>query len=181
MTMLTMVLLSEDDTLVFNRSIVDPGQAPFSGIGNLSEQIHEFRETIEYPLENAELFVRVGNENPNGLLLYWTTTSTILTARAVTSFGCNHFMVISSANVDKYIGDSAPLITEMLGHGKGDEPNIIFMDDIDAIWGRRFSKGTSADREIQRKFMELLNQLDDFDYFGPSSPPLIFGGNSHSS
>jgi 26S proteasome regulatory subunit T4 len=31
------------------------------------------------------------------------------------------------------------------------------MDEIDAIGARRFSEGTSADREIQRTLMELLN------------------------
>ena len=40
------------------------------------------------------------------------------------------------------------------------------MDEIDAIGGRRFSEGTSADREIQRTLMELLNQMDGFDYLG---------------
>lgn len=40
------------------------------------------------------------------------------------------------------------------------------MDEIDAIGGRRFSNGTSADREIQRTLMELLNQLDGFDDLG---------------
>ena len=40
------------------------------------------------------------------------------------------------------------------------------MDEIDAIGGRRFSEGTSADREIQRTLMELLAQLDGFDSIG---------------
>lgn len=40
------------------------------------------------------------------------------------------------------------------------------MDEIDAIGGRRFSHGTSADREIQRTLMELLNHLDGFDELG---------------
>ena len=30
------------------------------------------------------------------------------------------------------------------------------MDEIDAIGGRRFSEGTSADREIQRTLMEVF-------------------------
>jgi 26S proteasome regulatory subunit T4 len=68
--------------------------------------------------------------------------------------------------VDKYIGESARLIREMFGYAKEHEPCIIFMDEIDAIGGRRFSEGTSADREIQRTLMELLNQLDGFDYLG---------------
>lgn len=74
--------------------------------------------------------------------------------------------MVSSAIVDKYIGESARLIREMFGYAKEHEPCIIFMDEIDAIGGRRFSEGTSADREIQRTLMELLNQLDGFDYLG---------------
>ena len=31
---------------------------------------------------------------------------------------------------------------------------------------KRFSEGTSADREIQRTLMELLNQMDGFDSLG---------------
>lgn len=30
------------------------------------------------------------------------------------------------------------------------------MDEIDAIGGRRFSEGTSADREVQRTLMEVI-------------------------
>lgn len=35
-----------------------------------------------------------------------------------------------------------------------------------SLGGRRFSEGTSADREIQRTLMELLNQMDGFDSLG---------------
>ena len=51
-------------------------------------------------------------------------------------------------------------------YAKDHQPCIIFMDEIDAIGGRRFSEGTSADREIQRTLMELLNQMDGFDRLG---------------
>ena len=40
------------------------------------------------------------------------------------------------------------------------------MDEFDAIGARRFSEGSSADREVQRTLMELLNQMDGFDYLG---------------
>lgn len=80
--------------------------------------------------------------------------------------GCHAVQVVSSAIVDKYIGESARLIREMFGYAKEHQPCIIFMDEIDAIGGRRFSEGTSADREIQRTLMELLSQLDGFDVVG---------------
>lgn len=47
------------------------------------------------------------------------------------------------------------LIIYNLGYAREHEPCIIFMDEIDAIGGRRFSEGTSADREIQRTLMEV--------------------------
>jgi 26S proteasome regulatory subunit T4 len=85
---------------------------------------------------------------------------------AGTSHGLTVLQVVSSAIVDKYIGESARLIREMFGYAKEHQPCIIFMDEIDAIGGRRFSEGTSADREIQRTLMELLSQLDGFDAIG---------------
>ncbi|KAB0398947.1 hypothetical protein E2I00_018930, partial [Balaenoptera physalus] len=65
--------------------------------------------------------------------------------------------VVSSSIVDKYIGESSRLIREIFNYPRDHQPCIIFMDEIDAIGGRRFSEGTSANREIQRTLMELLN------------------------
>lgn len=41
--------------------------------------------------------------------------------------------VVSSAIVDKYIGESARLIREMFNYARDHQPCIIFMDEIDAI------------------------------------------------
>lgn len=79
--------------------------------------------------------------------------------------------VVASAIVDKYIGESARIIREMFNYAREHQPCIIFMDEIDAIGGKRFSEGTSADREIQRTLMELLAQLDGFDQLGKVRPP----------
>merc|ERR1712086_790225 len=132
------------------------------------EQIRELREVIELPLLNPELFLRVGITPPKGCLLYGPPgTGKTLLARAVASqLDANFLKVVSSAIVDKYIGESARLIREMFNYARDHQPCIIFMDEIDAIGGRRFSEGTSADREIQRTLMELLNQMDGFDVLG---------------
>lgn len=41
--------------------------------------------------------------------------------------------MVSSAIVDKYIGESARVIREMFGYARDHQPCIIFMDEIDAI------------------------------------------------
>jgi len=170
MTTLTIMryLPREVDPLVYNMSTEDPGDITYAQIGGLGEQIRELREVIELPLLNPELFARVGITPPKGCLLYGPPgTGKTLLARAVASqMNCNFLKVVSSAIVDKYIGESARLIREMFGYARDHQPCIIFMDEIDAIGGRRFSEGTSADREIQRTLMELLNQMDGFDALG---------------
>lgn len=170
MTTLTIMryLPREVDPLVYNMSHEDPGNVTFASVGGLGEQIRELREVIELPLTNPELFLRVGVVPPKGCLLYGPPgTGKTLLARAVASqLDCNFLKVVSSAIVDKYIGESARMIREMFQYARDHQPCIIFMDEIDAIGGKRFSEGTSADREIQRTLMELLNQMDGFDALG---------------
>lgn len=170
MTTLTIMryLPREVDPLVYNMSHEDPGSVTYSSIGGLAEQIRELREVIELPLMNPELFQRIGITPPKGCLLYGPPgTGKTLLARAVASqLESNFLKVVSSAIVDKYIGESARLIREMFNYARDHQPCVIFMDEIDAIGGRRFSEGTSADREIQRTLMELLNQMDGFDALG---------------
>ncbi|KAG6474812.1 hypothetical protein ZIOFF_064027 [Zingiber officinale] len=150
MTTLTIMraLPREVDPVVYNMLHEDPGNVSYSAVGGLSDQIRELRESIELPLMNPELFLRVGIKPPKGVLLYGPPgTGKTLLARAIAS------------NID------ANFLKVGCGIGFY-QPCIIFMDEIDAIGGRRFSEGTSADREIQRTLMELLNQLDGFDQLG---------------
>jgi len=114
-------------------------------------------QVIELPLLNPELFLRVGIKPPKGVLLYGPpgTGKTLLARAVAATLQTNFLKVVSSAIVDKYIGESARVVREMFGYAKDHEPCVIFMDEIDAIGGRRFSEGTSADREIQRTLMEV--------------------------
>ncbi len=170
MTTLTImrILPREVDPMVFNMLAEDPGAVSYSEVGGLNEQIRELREVIELPLTQPELFTRVGIKAPKGVLLYGPPgTGKTLLARAIASnISASFLKVVSSAIVDKYIGESARVIRAMFAYAREHQPCVIFMDEIDAIGGRRLNEGTSADREIQRTLMELLNQMDGFDQLG---------------
>mmetsp|Transcript_41522 Transcript_41522/g.87101 ORF Transcript_41522/g.87101 Transcript_41522/m.87101 type:complete len:411 (-) Transcript_41522:435-1667(-) len=171
MTTLTImrILPREVDPTVFHMQSSEESEGDkkvsFSDIGGLNEQIRELREVIELPLTNPELFVRVGIKAPKGVLLYGPpgTGKTLLARALASNIQATFLKVVASAIVDKYIGESARIIREMFGFAKDHQPCVIFMDEIDAIGGSRFSEGTSADREIQRTLMELLNQMDGFE------------------
>ncbi|XP_036354450.1 LOW QUALITY PROTEIN: 26S proteasome regulatory subunit 10B-like [Octopus sinensis] len=165
-------LPTEVDPLVYNMSVEKPGDVSYTDIGGLSDQIRELREVlinlifvIELPIVNPDIFVRVGMKPPKGVLLYGPPgTGKTLLARAVAKqINCNFLKVVASAIVDKYIGESSRLIRDMFSFARENSPSVIFIDEIDAIGvfqylvlgGRRFSEGTSADREIQRTLMEV--------------------------
>lgn len=126
------------------------------------------RETIELPITNPELFKRVGIAPPKGVLLYGPpgTGKTLLARALASNVKANFMKVVASSIMNKYIGESAGLIREMFTYARLNQPCIIFIDEIDAIGGKRLSEGSSSDREIQRTLMELLSQMDGFDSLG---------------
>ena len=76
-------------------------------------------------------------------------TGKTLLARAIACQIDSKFLkVVASSIVDKYIGESARVIREMFAYARENQPCIIFMDEIDAIGGKRLSDSSSADREV---------------------------------
>lgn len=161
-------LKREVDPMVHKMLTEDPGKVSYDDIGGLQDQLRSLRETIELPISNPELFRRVGISAPKGVLLYGPpgTGKTLLARALAFNVNANFMKVVASSIMDKYIGESARLIREMFAYAKSHQPCIIFIDEIDAIGGRRLSEGSSSDREIQRTLMELLSQMDGFDPLG---------------
>lgn len=162
------VLPREVDPQVYTMQATDSDKpVAFQEIGGLQEQMRALREVIELPLTNPELFLRVGINPPKAVLLYGPpgTGKTLLAKAIATNVDASFLKVVASSIVDKYIGESARTIREMFAYAKEHEPCIIFIDEVDAIGGKRI-EGNSSDREVQRTMLELLNQLDGFDRLG---------------
>lgn len=67
-------------------------------------------------------------------------TGKTLLARAIASnVNATFIKTVASSILDKYIGESARLIREMFHYAKENQPSIIFIDEIDAIGGKRLS------------------------------------------
>ena len=162
------ILPHQIDPRVYNMMAEDPGNVTYSSVGGLSEQIRDLRETVELPITNPELFKRIGIKPPKGVLLYGPPgTGKTLLARAI---ACNieatFLKIVASSIVDKYIGESARVVREMFAYAREHQPCIIFIDEIDAIGGKRTDDASSSDREVHRTLMEMLNQIDGFDELG---------------
>ncbi len=162
---ITLVLPREVDPTIQKMAEETTKEIDFDSIGGLAEQIREVREVIELPIKNPEIFKRVGIKPPKGVLLYGPPgTGKTLIARAVAStMDVTFLRVVCSALIEKYIGESSRMIREMFAYARSRAPCIIFMDEVDAIGGKRSDDSSTSDREVQRTLMELLNQMDGFN------------------
>lgn len=161
---ITLVMPREVDPMISGMEENKPQSIDFDSVGGLEEQIREIREVIELPIKNPDIFKRVGIKPPKGVLLYGPPgTGKTLIARVVAStMDVTFLRVVASALIEKYIGESSRMIREMFAYARKKAPCIIFMDEIDAIGGKRSNDSNSSDREVQRTLMELLNQMDGF-------------------
>jgi len=97
------ILPREVDASVYKMLSEDPGKVDYTSIGGLGEQLREIRETIELPLNNPELFKRVGIKAPKGVLLYGPpgTGKTLLARCMASNLETNFLKVVASSIVDK--------------------------------------------------------------------------------
>lgn len=161
---ITLVMPREVDPMIAGMEEEKPLSIDFSAVGGLEEQIREIREVIELPIKNPDIFKRVGIKPPKGVLLYGPpgTGKTLLARIVASTMDVTFLKVVASALIEKYIGESSRMIREMFAYARKSAPCIIFMDEIDAIGGKRSNDSNSSDREVQRTLMELLNQMDGF-------------------
>lgn len=144
--------------------IMEKPTTSWQEVGGLSEQINELKEVIELPLNNPDLFKKIGIKPPKGVLLYGPpgTGKTLLAKAVANSTNSTFIELVASELVQKFIGEGAKLVKEIFELARENAPTIVFIDELDALAAKRMDLGTSGEREVQRTFMQLLAELDGF-------------------
>ena len=148
--------------------IIEKPTIKWENVGGLEEQRNELHEVLELPLQNPELFKKVGIEPPKGILLHGPpgTGKTLLAKAVAESTNSTFIEIVGSELVQKFIGEGAKLVKEIFQLAREKAPSIIFIDELDAIAATRIEIGTSGEREVQRTFMQLLAEIDGFKALG---------------
>lgn len=129
----------------------------YSDVGGLDKQIEEMVEAIVLPMTQKERFTKLGIRPPKGLLMYGAPgTGKTLMARACAAQTKATFLKLAGPQlVQMYIGDGARIVRDAFELARAKSPCIIFIDEIDAVGGKR--GGDGENREVHRTMMELLN------------------------
>ena len=159
------VLPPEVDSTIPVMGAEEKPDVTYADVGGLDVQKQEIRETVELPLLEAGLYKQIGIDPPQGVLLYGPpgTGKTMLVKAVANHTKATFIRVNGSEFVQKYLGEGPRMVRDVFRLAREKAPSIVFIDEVDSIATKRFDASTSADREVQRVLIELLNQMDGFD------------------
>jgi len=136
----------------------------FKDVAGLAEAREELEEIVHF-LRYPEKFSRLGGQIPRGVLLQGPPgTGKTLLAKAIAGEASVPFYSMGGSDfVEMFVGVGASRVRELFTEAKKNAPCIIFIDEIDAIGGKR-GAGTSGsgDNEREQTLNALLVEMDGF-------------------
>ena len=123
----------------------------------LPEPIKAQLQQLQAVIEDPESARRFGVDPPTGLLLAGppgtgkTTVAKVLAAQAL----CSFYPVSGADVMSKWVGESEQNISRLFERARENRPSIVFIDEIDAIAGRRGGLETHDSHVNQ-----LLSEID---------------------
>ena len=136
----------------------------FADVAGVDDALEELAEVKDY-LINPDRFAKVGAAIPRGVLLSGPPgCGKTLLARAVA--GEAHAAVISASGsefVEIFVGQGAARVRDLFAEARSMAPCIVFIDEIDAVGGRRSGSIFEGHGERDQTLNQLLVELDGFD------------------
>jgi cell division protease FtsH len=129
-------------------------------IAGVEEARHELQEVVEF-LRSPAKFTRVGAHVPRGVLLHGPpgTGKTLLAKAVAHESGAQFFAQSAASFVEMFAGLGAARIRRLFAVARKHEPAIIFIDELDAVGGRR---GSDISGEKDQTLNQLLVEMDGF-------------------
>ncbi|GAB2830459.1 ATP-dependent zinc metalloprotease FtsH [Actinoallomurus bryophytorum] len=136
----------------------------FADIAGYEGSKAEVMEVVDF-LKHPKRYARAGAVGPKGVLMVGPPgTGKTLLARAVAGeAGVPFFALSGSSFVEMFVGVGASRVRDLFAEARKRAPAIIFIDEIDAIGGRRGPGGFGSNDEREQTLNQLLSDMDGFE------------------
>ncbi|KAG0301679.1 spermatogenesis associated protein 5 [Dissophora globulifera] len=137
----------------------------WSDIGGQAEIKQKLKESVEWPLQHPEAFIRMGIRPPKGILLYGPPgcSKTLMAKALATQAGLNFIAVKGPELFSKWVGESEKAVREVFRKARAASPSIVFFDEIDALTVKRGGGDDGGSSVTDRVLSQLLNELDGIE------------------
>jgi cell division protease FtsH len=132
----------------------------FADIAGADDAKAELQELVEF-LREPKPFQALGATVPKGVLLHGPpgTGKTLLAKAVAHESGAQFFAQSAASFVEMFAGLGAARIRRLFAIARKHEPAIIFIDELDAVGGRR---GMDISGEKDQTLNQLLVEMDGF-------------------
>jgi cell division protease FtsH len=136
----------------------------FADIAGVDDAKAELQEIVEF-LRDPKAFKALGAKVPKGILLHGPpgTGKTLLAKAVANESGAQFFAQSAASFVEMFAGLGAARIRRLFAIARKHEPAIIFIDELDAVGGRR---GMDISGEKDQTLNQLLVEMDGFSSSG---------------
>ncbi|MCD6279358.1 tetratricopeptide repeat protein [Candidatus Micrarchaeota archaeon] len=136
----------------------------FSDIAGMEKLKEQIRDAIVYPLMKPDLARKYGTLGGGGILLYGPPGcgKTYIMKAAAGEGKLNFINVKLSDVLDQYVGGTEKNIHKIFEMARKNTPCIMFVDEIDALGGRRDKMGESA-QYLKAAVNQLLYEMDGIE------------------
>jgi len=144
------------------QTLLESDRVTFADIAGLDAAVTELAEIREY-LSDPARFERLGARIPAGYLLTGPPgTGKTLLARAVAGEANAGFVSVAATEfVEVFVGEGAARVRDLFAEVRGLAPAILFIDEIDAVGGRRGASVNDSGERAQT-LNQMLIELDGF-------------------
>jgi cell division protease FtsH len=150
----------------------------FADIAGYEGSKAEVMEVVDY-LKHPQRYARAGAVGPKGVLMVGPPgTGKTLMAKAVAGeAGVPFFALSGSSFVEMFVGVGASRVRDLFNDARKHAPSIIFIDEIDAIGGRRGPGGFGSNDEREQTLNQLLSDMDGFE---PGASVVVMGATNRA-
>lgn len=130
----------------------------FNDIGGSAKAKDLVLLMASWSVTNAERVKQWGLSAPSGAILYGPpgTGKTLLAKAAANACHCTFFSVAIPDLLRCEVGESEKRLTKIFEVARADAPSIIFIDEIQALFGKRDEQKGDSNRLV----VQLISQLD---------------------
>jgi cell division protease FtsH len=136
----------------------------FTDIAGYEGSKAEVSEIVDF-LKHPERYAAAGAVGPKGVFMVGPpgTGKTLLARAAAGEADVPFFALSGSSFVEMFVGVGASRVRDLFSDARKRAPSIIFIDEIDAIGGKRGPGGFGSNDEREQTLNQLLSDMDGFE------------------
>lgn len=133
----------------------------YEDIGGLKDELERVKEMIQLPIKHPKIFNRLGIDPPKGVLLHGPpgTGKTLIAKAVANESGANFYTINGPEIMSKFYGQSEENLRKIFDEAEKNAPSIVFIDEIDAIAGKRSETHGEVEKRVVSQLLTLMDGL----------------------